>query len=61
MGGVPLTLRSHTQKVETIGRSLTSLETYFICTNVSAIGAELKNWECKTAMNSDTGNKFWVK
>ena len=38
MGGVPLTLWSHAQKVETI-RSLKSSETYFICTNISAIGA----------------------
>ena len=39
MGGVPLTLRSHAQKVETVGRSLTSSEIYFVCTDVSAIGA----------------------
>ena len=39
MGGVPLTLRSQAQKVETIGRSLTSSEIYFVCTDVSAIGA----------------------
>ena len=39
MGSVPLTLQSHAQKVETIGRSLTSSEIYFVCTDVSAIGA----------------------
>ena len=39
MGGVPLTLWSQAQKVETIGRSLTSSEIYFVCTDVSAIGA----------------------
>ena len=39
MGGVPLTLQSQAQKVETIGRSLTSSEIYFVCTDVSAIGA----------------------
>ena len=39
MGGVPRTLRSHAQKVETIGRSLTRSEIYFVCTDVSAIGA----------------------
>ena len=43
MGGVPLTLGSHAQKVETIGRSVTSSEIYFICTNVSAIGAATEN------------------
>ena len=43
MGGVPLTLRSHAQKAETIGRSLTSSEIYFVCTDVSAIGAATEN------------------
>ena len=39
MERVPLTLQSQAQKVETIGRSLTSSEIYFVCTDVSAIGA----------------------
>ena len=42
MGGVLLTLRSHAQKVETIGRSLSSSEIFFICTDVSAIGTAIE-------------------
>ena len=41
MGGVPPTLHSHAQQVETIGvGSLTNSEIYFICTNFFAITAE---------------------
>ena len=40
MGGVPPTLHSHAQQVELIGvGSLTGSETYFVCTNFSAIRA----------------------
>ena len=61
MGGVPLTLRSHAQKVETIGRSLTSSEIYFICTDVSAIGAATEKLGVKLQWTAIQENKFWVK